>query len=321
MRIYRSLDEARGEFGPCALSIGNFDGVHLGHQALFRKVCEVAARQGWKASVMTFSPHPTQVVAPQRAPRLLSTVEQRCQWMGETGIEQVLVLPFDRELAAKSPEEFVQHILVEALGVKAVFIGQNFRFGHRQAGDAALLERLGPLYGFEASGVTPVRWRRHLISSSELRGLVTSGQVMKAARMLGRCYALEGVVVRGHGIGSKQTVPTLNLSTTAEVLPGEGVYVTRTECLDTGRSWKSISNIGFRPTFSGDALAIETYLLDPLEGATPERIRVSFAHRVREERRFETAELLKLQILRDVGRAMAWHRRYSRTSAARYTKN
>lgn len=321
MRIYRSLDEARGVFGPCALSIGNFDGVHVGHQALFRKVREVAAERGLRASVLTFSPHPTQVVAPQRAPKLLSTVEQRCEWMAETGIEQVLVLPFDSGLAAKSPEDFVREILAEALGVKAVFIGQNFRFGHRQAGDAALLERLGPAFGFEASGVKPVRWRGHLISSSEIRGLVQSGQVMKAARMLGRCYALEGTVVRGHGIGSRQTVPTLNLSTQSEVLPAEGVYVTQTDCMDSGRRWKSISNIGFRPTFAGDALAIETYLLDALEGETPERIRVSFAHRVREERRFETAELLKLQILRDVGRAMAWHRRYSRIVAARYTRN
>jgi riboflavin kinase/FMN adenylyltransferase len=184
-----------------------------------------------------------------------------------------------------------------------------------------LLERLGPLLGFEASGVKPVRWRSHLISSSEIRGLLTAGLVMKAARMLGRCYSIEGEVVRGHGIGSKQTVPTLNLATHAEVLPAQGVYVTRTECIDSDRAWQSISNIGFRPTFAGDGLSIETYLLDPLAGETPSRIRVSFAHRLREERRFDTPELLKLQILRDVRRAQAWHRRYSRIASARYTKS
>ncbi len=320
MRVYRSLQEARGNFGPSALSIGNFDGVHLGHQALFAKVRAIAQQRRLRPSVLTFSPHPSQVVAPHRAPKLLSTIEQRCRWMQEAGIEQVLILPFDRDLASKTPEDFVEHILVEALDVKAAFIGQNFHFGHKQAGNAALLEQLGAQYGFEACGLEPVSWRGHVISSSEIRRLLQEGDVRKAARMLGRCYALEGKVVRGHGIGSRQTVPTLNLSTTAEVLPAVGVYVTRTECLDTGRQWRSISNIGFRPTFAGDALSIETYLLDPLD-TPPTTIRVSFAHRLREERRFDSAELLKLQILHDVGRAGAWHRRYSRILPARYTKN
>jgi len=321
MRVYRSLEEACNSFGPCALSIGNFDGVHVGHQALFTKVREVAAARGLRSAVLTFSPHPTQVVAPHRAPKLLSTIEQRCQWIRQAGIDQVLILPFDQALASKTPEDFVQHILVETLQVKAAFIGNNFRFGHKQAGNAALLENLGVRYGFEASGVETVNWRGHLISSSEIRRLIQSGSVMKAARMLGRCYALEGSVVPGHGIGSKQTVPTLNLSTQAEVLPAQGVYVTATQCLTSLRRWRSISNIGFRPTFAGDALSVETYLLDPLEDPAPETIRVSFAHRLREERRFATPELLKLQIFRDVFRALAWHRRYSRILPARYTGN
>lgn len=321
MRIYRSLDEALHSFGPCALSIGNFDGVHIGHQALFARVREVANSRGLRSAVLTFSPHPTQVVAPHRAPKLLSTVEQRCEWMRQSGIDQVLILPFNQTLASKTPEDFVQHILVDALQVKAAFIGTNFRFGHKQAGDAALLEQLGARFGFEASGVDTVNWRGHLISSSEIRRLIQTGSVMKAARMLGRCYTLEGNVVRGHGIGSKQTVPTLNLATKAEVLPAEGVYVTHTECLATARRWRSISNIGSRPTFDGDALSIETYLLDPLDTETPQDIRVSFAHRLREERRFDTPELLKLQIFRDVSRALAWHRRYSRIAPARYTGN
>jgi len=321
MRIYRSLEEAQTGFGPCALSIGNFDGVHVGHQALFAIVRDVAAARGLRSAVLTFSPHPTQVVAPHRAPKLLSSVQQRCRYIRQAGIDQVLILPFDQTLASKTPEDFVQHILVEALHVKAVFIGSNFHFGHKQAGNAALLEKLGVRYGFEASGVETVNWRGHLISSSEIRRLIQSGCVMKAARMLGRCYALEGNVVRGHGIGAKQTVPTLNLSTQAEVLPAQGVYVTETECLTTARRWRSISNIGSRPTFHGDALSIETYLLDPLEDPTPETIRVSFAHRLRDERRFDTPELLKLQIFRDVSRALAWHRRYSFIAPARYTGN
>lgn len=321
MRIYRSLEEARGSFGPSALSIGNFDGVHLGHQALFGQVHEAALAKGLRPSVLTFSPHPTRVVAPHRAPKLLSTVEQRCLWMQQAGIEQVLILPFDQALASLTPEEFIRQIMVEALGVKAAFIGDNFRFGHKQAGDAAMLERLGQTYGFSASGVAAVAWRGHIISSSEIRSLLRKGDVAKAARMLGRCYSIEGEVVPGHGIGSRQTVPTLNLSTQAEVLPADGVYVTHTRCLDSGRQWPSISNIGFRPTFSGDALSIETYLLAALDSPPPARISVSFAHRLREERRFDSPELLKSQILRDVSRASAWHRRYSHILSARYTKS
>ena len=320
MRIYRSLEEATGNFGPCALSIGNFDGVHLGHQALLARVGAAAAEKGLRPSALTFSPHPTSVVAPHRCPRLLSTVEERCRWMEQAGIEQVLILPFDKALAELTPEEFVRRILVEALDVKAAFIGENFRFGHKQSGDAALLERLGQTYGFQASGVGAVAWRGELVSSSGIRRLLEGGKVMKAARMLGRCHALSGSVIRGHGVGSRQTVPTLNLSTTSEVLPARGVYVTHTTEPATKRQWRSISNIGFRPTFSGDSLSIETYLLDPLENETPEAIRVSFAHRLRDERRFESAEELKSQILHDVAQASEWHRRYGRLPA-RYTKS
>lgn len=320
MHIYRSVEEARGRFGPCALSIGNFDGVHRGHQALFAKVREAASAQGWRPSALTFSPHPTRVVAPHRAPKLLSTVEQRCEWMRQAGMEQVLVMPFDKDVAALTPEEFVKGILVDALGVKAAFIGANFHFGHKQAGNAAVLAELGLRYGFDATGVAPVTWRGHVISSSEIRRCIESGAVARAARLMGRCYALEGDVVRGHGVGSKHTVPTLNLATNAEVLPRRGVYVTATAGLDCGRVWRSISNIGYRPTFEGDALSIETYLLDPMEAPAPARIRVSFAHRVREEHRFDTPELLKAQILKDVSRALAWHRRYSRIPSARYTE-
>jgi riboflavin kinase/FMN adenylyltransferase len=295
--------------GPCAVTIGNFDGVHIGHRGIMRRVAEVARAHGWKAAAVTFDPHPTRLVAPERAPRLLTTPEQRCELMRLEGIEQILILPFTAEIAGLSPEEFVRQILVEKLDARAVLVGENFRFGHRAAGDFHTLRDLGRRYGFETEVVEPVYWRKHLVSSSEIRRAIADGRVTLACRMLGRPYALEGSVVHGEGIGSKQTVPTLNLDTTAEVLPAHGVYVTRTHDLESRRQWHSITNIGVRPTFNGHKLTVETFLLAPIEGATPQKIRVEFLRWVRSEHKFEDAAALKAQILRDVGRAQAYFRR------------
>ncbi|MBL8213248.1 MAG: bifunctional riboflavin kinase/FAD synthetase [Bryobacterales bacterium] len=310
MRVYRSPEEARGGFGPSAVSIGNFDGVHRGHQMLLAEVVRLGAEHGWKSGVLTFDPHPTKVVAPARAPKLLTTVAQRSRLIERFGIEQALVLNFDARMAALSPEEFVERILVDSCGARAVVVGDNFRFGYRQAGDVRMLSQLGARYGFSVTALPAVACRGGVISSSEVRRLITSGDVSHAARLLGRFYAVEGDVVRGHGIGSRQTVPTLNLATAAEVLPAHGVYVSRTYDLDQeDRTWPSITNIGFRPTFGGESLAIETFLLTPLSGETPARIRVAVTKRLREERKFASPEALKTQILLDVKRAQSWHRR------------
>ena len=295
--------------GPSAVTIGNFDGVHIGHRGIMRRVAEVARANGWKAAAVTFDPHPTRLVAPERAPRLLTTPEQRCDLMRREGIEQILILPFTAEIARLSPEEFVRQILVEQLDARAVLVGENFRFGHRAAGDFHVLRDLGRQYGFETQVVQHVHWRKHLVSSSQVRRAISEGRLSLACRMLGRPYALEGSVVHGEGIGSKQTVPTLNLDTTAEVLPAHGVYVTRTHDLENQRQWPSITNIGVRPTFNGHKLTIETFLLAPIEGATPRKIRVEFLRWVRSERKFEDAAALKSQIMRDVGRAQSYFRR------------
>ncbi|MGE3780205.1 MAG: bifunctional riboflavin kinase/FAD synthetase [Pirellulaceae bacterium] len=309
MRIFRSVAEAAGVMGPSAVSIGNFDGVHRGHQELFRRLAVHAARLGVKPSVITFNPHPTRVVAPHRAPRLLSSVERRLEWIGACGIEQALVIPFDDEFSKLPPEEFVTRVVVQGAGARLVLVGENFRFGNRQAGDTERLAELGAAMGFDTEVVTAVDYRKHMVSSTAVRGLLDAGEVVWAARMLGRWYTLEGEVVAGHGVGSKQTVPTLNLKTDAEVLPARGVYITSTVDLDDGRRWPSVTNIGTRPTFGGNELAIETYLLRLLEGTTPRRIGVSFLHRLRPERRFDDAAALKAQIFRDVSRAQTYFRR------------
>jgi riboflavin kinase / FMN adenylyltransferase len=310
MKIYRSLADVPRDFAPSALTIGNFDGVHYGHRQILRRVRAIAEANGWKPSVLTFDPHPTRVVAPDRTPPLLTTPETRVALMREEGIEQVLILPFTLELAKLSPEEFVSRILVDTLGARAVLVGDNFRFGHKHAGNVALLADLGRKLGFTVEIVPAVACRGRVVSSTGIRDLIRAGRVDLAARFLLHPYALEGEVVSGRGVGSKQTVPTLNLSTTAEVLPATGVYITRTHDLAAPREWNSITNIGYRPTFGDSSeLTIETFLLDPLEGDTPSHVRLEFLRRVRAERKFDTPEALRAQILKDVAAANRYFRR------------
>ncbi|HXA51655.1 MAG TPA: bifunctional riboflavin kinase/FAD synthetase [Candidatus Acidoferrum sp.] len=310
MKLYRSLAEVPPDFGPSALTIGNFDGVHYGHRRILRRVVEIAREHGWHPSVLTFNPHPTRIVAPARTPALLNSPEQRAALMSEEGIEQVLILPFTQELAQLTPEEFVRRLLVDALGAKAVLVGDNFRFGHRQAGNVAVLSELGSTLGFETEILGAVHCRGRMVSSSAVRELIRAGNVSLAGRFLTHPYAIEGDVVGGRGVGSKQTVPTLNLATTAEVIPASGVYITRTyDAAGDGR-WNSITNIGYRPTFgASDELSIESFLLDPFEPPAPARIRLEFLRRVREERKFESPEALRAQILRDVRTAQTYSRR------------
>jgi riboflavin kinase/FMN adenylyltransferase len=313
--IYRSLAEVPADFGPCAITIGNFDGVHKGHQQIMERVRTIAREHGWRSAVLTFDPHPSKLVAPDRAPRLLTTSEQRARLILERGIDEVLILPFTADVAKLTPEEFVGEILVGKLKARAVLVGDNFRFGNRAAGDARTMQELGRNYGFSTEIVRAISWRGRVISSSEIRRLIEAGNVSLACRLLGRPYALQGRVVHGEGRGSKQTVPTLNLDTTAEILPKVGVYVTRTRESNGSRSWPSITNVGYRPTFNGHGLTIETYLLSSLDGAAPEEISVEFLRWVREERKFESPETLRAQILRDVGRAQAYFRRLEEMTA------
>lgn len=312
MQIFRSLDDARGRFGPCALTIGNFDGTHLAHQALFKEVALLARSRNWCPAALTFDPHPAHIVAPANAPRRITNFEQRAAVMAACGLEKVLILPFTAETARISPVDFVENILVAALQTRAIVVGDNFRFGHKHAGDMHLLAELGLKHGFSTHIEPAIGSRYGVISSTLVRQAVFSGNMAMATRLLGRPYALTGAIVAGHGIGSKQTVPTLNIEPNSEVLPPDGVYISRTRDLDASRSWNSITNIGRRPTFNGDRLTIETFLLDPFDGRTPAAIEVQFLRHVREERKFDSPEALKAQIFRDVTRAQAYHRRTAR---------
>jgi riboflavin kinase/FMN adenylyltransferase len=297
---------------PSVLTIGKFDGVHAGHAQLLRDVIALAREQDLAPSVLTFDRHPVCVLAPDKAPRPLTSIEERCARIRALGIEQVYVLPFTKEISRLSAARFSSQYLRDTMQARFVLVGRNFRFGYRQEGTPELLAQLGARDGFEVRLVEAVTRRGLPVSTSEIRRCVERGDVEMAARLLERPYSITGDVVSGHGIGSRQTVPTLNLRPPAEVLPRTGVYITRTREAEEERRWNSISNIGTRPTFNGEDLTIETFLLDPLDDEAPAQISLEFLHRVRDERKFETPEALKRQILNDVGRAQAFFRRVER---------
>ncbi len=307
--VFRSVEAARNRFGPCVLTIGNFDGVHIGHQALLAKTRAHAAAQGVAPAVLTFDPHPAAIVAPERLPEMICTLEQRITLLSSNGAERILVLPFTPEVAHLRPDEFVSQILIGALETQAVIVGDNFRFGYKQAGTPETLRTLGSQYGFTSQFLEPVSVRGEIVSSSAIRKYLRGDNVSRAARLLGRCFFIEGRIVPGHGVGAKQTVPTLNLRPEAGQLIPRGVYVTETIDLLGNRRWPSITNAGVRPTFGGNELTIETFLLIPLEGEAPEQIELQFRRFIREERTFANPEALKAQILRDAAVAQSyWHR-------------
>jgi riboflavin kinase/FMN adenylyltransferase len=308
-QVHFSMDSAQGNFGPCAVTIGNFDGVHRGHQALLKATCDYARRHGLRPAVLTFHPHPAVFVAPHRVPELLCGLEDRIRLLGEAGAERILVLPFNEHLACFTPEQFVSQIIVKGLHAQAVIVGESFRFGHRQAGNTATLQELGKVYDFAAQFLASVSYRGRIVSSSTIRKCIDAGDVSFAGRLLGRCFFLEGDIVTGQGIGSQQTVPTLNLHPPKGQIIPRGVYITETFERATGRIWPSITNAGTRPTFDGNELTIETFLLAPLDGPAPAHIQVRFRRFIRREQYFADAASLKAQILRDVGRAQAFWRR------------
>ncbi len=309
MRLYRSASEVPARFGPSIVTIGNFDGVHLGHRQILRRVVALAREHNSTPVVLTFDPHPARVLAPERAPKLLMTMDQRLRAIEAEGIESVFAIPFSFEFAQLTPEEFVAQILASTLRTRVLLVGEDFRFGVKQSGNLDTLRELGLRFGFTLEPVLPITRRGERISSTRIRQLIGDGAVSRACRMLGAPFALEGAVVKGQGIGAKQTVPTLNLTPDNEVLPKTGVYVTRTFDLASTARWNSITNVGYRPTFDGEGLTVETFLLDPLEGPPPHHIEVSFLARVRDERRFPTPDALKAQIFSDVTVARRLHRR------------
>lgn len=308
IEAYWSLDSVPADFPRSAVTIGNFDGVHRGHQRILETTAERARRAGWQSVALTFDPHPLAIVAPERAPELLTSAAQRLQLFGESGIGAAVVLRFTADVAGWSPEQFVERVLLEKLHAGAVVVGGNFRFGHRHAGDIETLKRLGERHGFEVVAARSVLVGGSAVSSSRVRECVRKGAMDEARHLLGRPYALEGAIVHGHGIGAKQTVPTLNLAPDTGIRPANGVYVTVARDAESGECWQAVSNVGVRPTFNGTEPAIETFVLSRWTGPAPRTLRVEFLKRLRDEQRFPSVEKLRTQILADAEKARRYFR-------------
>jgi riboflavin kinase/FMN adenylyltransferase len=280
------------------VTIGNFDGVHRGHQKILQSVVQRSRETGALASVLTFFPHPVRVLRPAAAPSLLTTLDQRLAAFDAAGVEAALVVRFDAKLSEMSAEEFARQFLVETMRAEAVLVGANFRFGHRQLGDVKLLEDLGGSSDFDVEIAQPVVESGAIISSSAIREALRDGRVDDAQQMLGRPYALQGEIRTGTGQGSKLIVPTLNLATDQELLPKTGVYAT--EVIVDGKTYGAATNIGNRPTFDGKGITIESHLFDFNENLTSGRMEVRFLARLRDEQKFSSFEALREQVLRDI---------------------
>jgi len=307
MRLFHGTDNA-GIQRPTVLTLGVFDGLHLGHQLIMRTVVEEAQALAAVPTVITFDPHPRAVLHPESAPPLLQTLDQKVEGFGVLGIEQTIVIPFTKEFSLLGAELFLEDVVKDRLHAKAVYLGRGFAFGHNRSGNIELLRRESAELGFFADEVPEVRLRGQRVSSSRIRELLVTGRVNLARRMLGRPYGVEGRVIHGQERGHMLGFPTANLHPQNRVIPRNGVYVTGTLI---GGGWRrSITNIGVRPTFGGDTEpSVESFVLNWSGDLYGDVIRVRFLHRLRDERKFASVEELTKQIERDVERAQRYFER------------
>jgi len=286
------------------ISIGSFDGVHIGHQAVLTHVVDRARSMGVAAVAMTFDPHPIKLLRPGVAPRLLTTLEQRLALIAQTGIETSLVVPFTHRLARMSAADFVRDVLVDRLAVREVYIGNNFRFGADRGGDVELLTSMGAELGFEAAAAPIVEAEGSVVSSTRVRQAVADGRVEEVVALLGRSVFLDGAVLEGKRLGRTLGFPTLNIEVENELSPSNGVYITAVHIPSFARTFPAVTNIGVRPTVYQNSLTtVESHLLDFTADVYQEQVRLYFLERVREERRFDSTLDLMAQIRRDVGQA------------------
>src|SRR5258708_3396805 len=269
MQVFHKLEDIPADFGPTLVSVGNFDGVHRAHAHVLREIVSRARANGGKAVAVTFEPHPSRILRPESALKLLTPQAEKLRLLEATGIAAVLLLPFGRDLSLMTPRQFAERILKKKLHAHEVHEGFNFRFGHKAAGDMNLLAELGREMGFEVKVYPEMTLRGETVSSSQIRRLLTEGRVSRARHLLARPFCLLGTPGRGRGYGSKYTVPTINLARYEELVPQDGVYIT---CTRVGaEQFDSVTNVGNRPTFGAELIAVETHLLNfqPIEW-TPE---------------------------------------------------
>jgi riboflavin kinase/FMN adenylyltransferase len=288
-----------------AVAIGNFDGVHRGHQELVRETVSRALAEGGTAVALTFDPHPARVLAPERVPPALTTPAQKAELLEALGVEVLAILPFTAGVAALAPEEFARQVLAGVLRARHVVVGESFRFGHRQAGDAAFLTRLGESLGFTVGAIAPVLDDGRPVSSSRVRETLAAGDVSHAAVLLGRSHFVDATVVEGDRRGRTIGVPTANLEPDGALLPARGVYAGTCRLPGGAGTRLAVVNVGRRPTFGGRTVTVEAHLPDFAGDLYGRRVRVSFVARLRDEQRFDGAGALVAQIRRDVERARA----------------
>jgi riboflavin kinase/FMN adenylyltransferase len=307
MKIFHKLGEIPADFGPSIVSVGNFDGIHRAHRAVIDEIVRRARASNAVSVVVTFEPHPARILRPDHAPKLLTPTPEKLRLLGQTEVDAVLLLPFSRDLSLMSPHDFAHDILRRRLRAREVHEGYNFRFGNQAAGDIQVLRELGKSMHFEVHDYAEMRLRGERVSSSHIRKLLSEGRVSRARHLLARPFSIISTPGRGRGYGRQYTVPTINLARYEELVPKDGVYITRmrvgsgakAECFD------SVTNIGNRPTFGADSFAVETHLLNfhPLELAAETEVELHFLDRLRDEIRFPSIEALKEQIGRDVVKA------------------
>jgi riboflavin kinase/FMN adenylyltransferase len=310
MQVFRALDQVPANYGPTVIAIGNFDGVHCGHRWIIEHARNHARALGAKCIAVTFDPHPVRVLRPEAAPRLITTMPERLRLLAETGLDATVVLPFTKEFSHMPAEAFARDVLHQGLNAVEVHEGDTFRFGYQaQAGITELIE-LGRKYGFAVMAHHTRTVRGLPVSSSQIRQRIAAGDLTAARALLGRPFSILSTPARGRGIGSEQTVPTINLAPYFELIPANGVYITRMKIGDGPGApiFDAVTNAGNRPTFGADSFAVESHLLDfrpvPLLENTP--LELAFLKRIREEKRFSSPGALKAQILKDVAYAMRY---------------
>jgi riboflavin kinase/FMN adenylyltransferase len=303
MHTFHQLAEVPADFGPTLVSVGNFDGVHRAHRYVLNEIVKRARALHAKAVAVTFEPHPIRILRPDQPMKLITPTPEKLKLLASTGVDAVLVLPFTRDLSLMTPHQFAHEILKKRLHACEVHEGFNFRFGHKASGHLDTLRELGGEMGFKVHDYPEMRLRGEPVSSSHIRKLVGQGKVSRARHLLARPFSILSKAGRGRGYGSKYTVPTINLARYDELVPKDGVYITRTrvgeECFD------SVTNVGNRPTFGADSFAIESHLLNfhPLELSADTELELHFLERLRDEIKFPSADALKQQIGQDVKKA------------------
>ena len=318
-RVFHSLEELPADFGAAGrtvLSVGNFDGLHIGHQKILQSVQDRARASGRPAAVITFDPHPMRVLAPERAPLMIQTLAQRLAGFEQVGLDAALVLRFDPALSRVSAEDFIEQILVRKLRTGSILVGKNFRFGHRGAGDVRLLAEYGKRDGFEVETIPPVEIDGDVVSSTAIRCAIADGNVGGAIPLLGRAFSLTGEIRPGAGRGRTILFPTLNLVPEQELLPKLGVYAT--ESAVGNKLYASVTNVGTRPTFNGVGVTVESHLFGFDEILTSGPMEVRFHTRIRDEQKFSGPAALRAQIARDMGAAQEF---FSARAVTQQTRN